>query len=283
MARKRITRKTISLTSNNAKTTNTSTSIDENNEEIKIDIEHFLPQFTPVQLSGENLAQQYVSEFNTGMNIYQCLNYLQGYIGWLVKAVNDVVKKWNKNVEEVLTYCIEITKKITKEEFDKHWAELKPQVIELVKTTTTEQFNYEWSQLKPQVIELVKTTTTEQFNYEWSVLKPQVIELSKQTTIEQWNALKPDVTQYVQTQINNYIDNDDSKIGKMYNSLEKILKNLKNSGAWNQSGSTIFDGSFNSNRNIATGNINIFGGSTDGSSYIRTNSGSTENDLSGGV
>nr|DAW86947.1 MAG TPA: hypothetical protein [Caudoviricetes sp.] len=209
----------------------------EQNQEIKIDIDNFLPKFDEVKLSGKNLAQNYVSEFNTGMNIYQCLNYLQGHIGWLVKAVNDVVKKWNKNIEDMIKYCIELSKS----EFDKHWVELKPQVIELTKQTTINQFNQSWEELKPEL------------------------------------------TQYVNNTINQYIDNQDSKIGKMYDDLSILLTNLKNSGAWTQTGDTIFDGHMTDGRNIATGNINIFGGSVDGGSYIRTNSGSTENDLAGGV
>ena len=255
----------------------------EQNQEIKIDIDEFLPKFSEVKLSGKNLAQNYVSEFNTGMNIYQCLNYLQGHIGWLVKAVNDIVKKWNKNVEEMIKYCIELSKT----EFDKHWAELKPQVIKLVQDTTTERFNQEWTTLKPQVIELTKQTTINQFNESWEELRPQVIELTKQTTINQfnqsWEELKPELTQYVNNTINNYIDNQDSRIGKMYDDLSLLLTNLKNSGAWTQTGNTIFDGYLTEGRNIATGNINIFGGSVDGDSYIRTNSGATENDLAGGV
>ena len=209
----------------------------EQNQEIKIDIDNFLPQFEEVKLSGKNLAQNYVSQFNTGMNIYQCLNYLQGHIGWLVKAVNDIVKKWNKNVEDMIKYCIELSKS----EFDKHWTELKPQVIELTKQTTINQFNQSWEELKPEL------------------------------------------TQYVNNTINNYIDNQDSRIGKMYDDLSLLLTNLKNSGAWTQTGDTIFDGHMTDGRNIATGNINIFGGSVDGESYIRTNNGSTENDLAGGV
>lgn len=255
----------------------------EQNQEIKIDIDNFLPKFDEVKLSGKNLAQNYVSEFNTGMNIYQCLNYLQGYIGWLVKAVNDVVKKWNKNIEDMIKYCIELSKS----EFDKHWAELKPQVIELTKQTTINQFNEKWEELRPQVIELTKQTTINQFNESWEELKPQVIELTKQTTINQfnqsWEELKPELTQYVNNTINNYIDNQDSKIGKMYDDLSILLTNLKNSGAWTQTGDTIFDGHMTDGRNIATGNINIFGGSVDGGSYIRTNNGASENDLAGGV
>ena len=61
--------------------------------------------------------------------------------------------------------------------------------------------------------------------------------------------------------------------------LLKIIDNLEASGAW--SGGV--NGGFTQGRNIATGNINIFGGTPDGDSFIRTNRGSTENDLAGGI
>lgn len=83
----------------------------------------------------------------------------------------------------------------------------------------------------------------------------------------------PDLSQYVPT----------TEYNKLKGALTNLLQNLKDSGAWNQTGSTIFEGSLKSGRNIATGNINLFGGTTDGNSFIRTNSGSTENDLAGGV
>lgn len=69
----------------------------------------------------------------------------------------------------------------------------------------------------------------------------------------------------------------------VYKALEKLLKNLKASGAWVQTGPTIFDGDLAPDRNIATGNINVFGGTPDGPHFIRTNSGSTEDDLAGGI
>lgn len=81
--------------------------------------------------------------------------------------------------------------------------------------------------------------------------------------------------------VNNY-NNLKNKYEKTQQALLKILENLKNSGAWN-SGTDIESGTFNQNRNIATGNINIFGGTPDGNSFIRTNNGATENDLAGGV
>lgn len=65
----------------------------------------------------------------------------------------------------------------------------------------------------------------------------------------------------------------------LQNALRKIIENLEGSGAWTGG----LTGSFNQGRNIATGNINLFGGTPDGNSFIRTNSGSTENDLSGGI
>lgn len=83
--------------------------------------------------------------------------------------------------------------------------------------------------------------------------------------------------------LQNRCTNLENQSAKLTDALSKILTNLKNSGAWNQTGGTIFEGKFNDNRNIATGNINVFGGSTDGGYYIRTNNGKTENDLAGGV
>lgn len=69
---------------------------------------------------------------------------------------------------------------------------------------------------------------------------------------------------------------------KLKSALEKILTNLKNSGAWS-SGDDVLTGNFVTNRNIATGNINLFSHETDGAYFIRTNNAQTENDLAGGV
>lgn len=74
-----------------------------------------------------------------------------------------------------------------------------------------------------------------------------------------------------------------AQLEKVYKALEKLLQNLKKSGAWVQTGPTIFDGDLAPDRSIATGNINLFGGTPDGPHFIRTNSGSTEDDLAGGI
>lgn len=61
--------------------------------------------------------------------------------------------------------------------------------------------------------------------------------------------------------------------------LQEIINNLTSSGAWSGG----LTGGFTQGRNLATGNINIFGGTPDGASFIRTNSGQSENDLAGGI
>lgn len=91
----------------------------------------------------------------------------------------------------------------------------------------------------------------------------------------------------IRREITNHIKQLENKItelkgdnNKLLTVLTKLINNLKNSGAWE---GDLFNGGFKPNRNIATGNINIFGGTPDGDSFIRTNNTSTENDLAGGV
>ena len=112
----------------------------------------------------------------------------------------------------------------------------------------------------------------------------------------QWNEIKKiwDEIQKIWDEIQKILDaieelqngmsGQNANMNKMLSAVEKILQNLKNSGAWTvpESGS-IWDGSMTADRNIATGNINVFGGTPDGSTFIRTNNTSTENDLAGGI
>ena len=73
-----------------------------------------------------------------------------------------------------------------------------------------------------------------------------------------------------------------NRIVVLEGALSKILTDLKNSGAWSASGD-ILSGSMTSNRHIATGNINLFTGNTDGSTFIRTTGGQNENDVTIGA
>lgn len=97
-----------------------------------------------------------------------------------------------------------------------------------------------------------------------SISDGNVVDLSNFVTLESFNNLKSEYT-------------------KVKDALNSIIQNLKNSGAWNQTGSTIFDGNLNNGRNIATGNINVFSKRPDGYLFIRTNNDKSEGDLAGGV
>lgn len=107
----------------------------------------------------------------------------------------------------------------------------------------------------------------------------QTLTLSDNTlTISNGNSVT--LPTYVTPQDFNNLKNEYNQLKGAFTAL---LQNLKNTGAWNQTGNTIFEGSLRPDRNIATGNINLFGGTVDGSAFIRTNNGKTENDLAGGI
>lgn len=78
------------------------------------------------------------------------------------------------------------------------------------------------------------------------------------------------------------VTNLETRVTNLENALKKLLTNLTNTGAWSYTGS-IFSGNLNSGHNLATGNINLFGGTTDGNSFIRTTKGQQENDITAGI
>lgn len=117
-------------------------------------LNNILPKYDELKLSGKNLAQQYVSAFNTGMNIYQCINQLQGYIEWVIKAVNDVVVQWNETVDSQIKYAINESVK---------------ESVNASKQATTEQFNIEWEKVQHTLetlennVSLIKSGTTDYY------------------------------------------------------------------------------------------------------------------------
>lgn len=153
-------------------------------------LDEILPKYDPLKLNGINLAQNYVSAFNTGMNIYQCVNQLQGYIEWVVKAVNDVVKSWNVQVGK----SIDQSKAIVRE-------------------TTTEQFNTEWTNKQPELIEQVNTLTTNQFNEDWGVLENRI-----NTTLENQNTN----IQNIQNEQNELVTNTNNTINAQNTKINSI-------------------------------------------------------------
>lgn len=73
-----------------------------------------------------------------------------------------------------------------------------------------------------------------------------------------------------------------NRITVLETALTKVLTDLKGSGAWT-SGDDVLAGSMTANRHIASGNVNLFTGTTDGDTFIRTTSGQNENDATIGA
>lgn len=111
------------------------------------------------------------------------------------------------------------------------------------------------------------------------------LETEKQERIREINNLKEKLEQEKEARqrdkedLQRQIQDQATKNNDLKDTLTKLISNLEKSGAWSGG----LKGNFKEGRNIATGNINIFGGTPDGNSFIRTNNGSTENDLSGGI
>lgn len=111
------------------------------------------------------------------------------------------------------------------------------------------------------------------------------IEAEKQERIREINNLKEKLEQEKEARqrdkedLQRQIQDQATKNNDLKDTLTKLISNLEKSGAWSGG----LKGNFKEGRNLATGNINIFGGTPDGNSFIRTNNGSTENDLSGGI
>lgn len=60
-----------------------------------------LPEFKPLPDVG-NLRSNYMSAFNHGMNIYEALVYLQGYVQITYNSMDDLLDDWN-NFEDYIS------------------------------------------------------------------------------------------------------------------------------------------------------------------------------------
>lgn len=111
------------------------------------------------------------------------------------------------------------------------------------------------------------------------------LETEKQDRIREINNLKEKLEQEKEARqrdkedLQRQLQDQATKNNDLKDTLTKLISNLEKSGAWAGG----LKGNFKEGRNLATGNINIFGGTPDGNSFIRTNNGNTENDLSGGI
>lgn len=93
--------------------------------------------------------------------------------------------------------------------------------------------------------------------------------------IEADNNLRNELKQYINS-INTDLTN---RLNQIQNALQKIVTNLYEGG--NATSSDI--NNFTINNKIAAGNINLYGGQTDGTSLIRTHKGQAENDVTIGA
>lgn len=155
-------------------------------------LQNILPKYSELKLSGKNLAQQYVSAFNTGMNIYQCINQLQGYIEWTVKAVNDVVIQWNENIDENLKNTMQYVKDQLPSLVDER-IEIAIKQLQDKYNTTLEKLDKEQKAQATQISNINSQLKT--INNEITNLKElcNTIQSSIQNNLSQINSIKEDI------------------------------------------------------------------------------------------
>lgn len=164
-------------------------------------LNNILPKYDELKLSGKNLAQQYVSAFNTGMNVYQCINQLQGYIEWTVQAVNDVVIQWNENIEKNLENTMQYVKDQLPGLVD-YRIEIAINQLQDKYNTTLEKLNNEQKTQAAQILNINNQLST--INTEITSLKElcATMKSSIQNNLTQINNIKEDITTVTEDIIN---------------------------------------------------------------------------------
>lgn len=212
-------------------------------------LNNILPKYDELKLSGKNLAQQYVSAFNTGMNIYQCINQLQGYIEWVIKAVNDVVVQWNETVDAQIKDAINATKQATTEQFNIEWAKNKAQLDGEIEGIIQEQFNIDWQEKENAINLKITNVSNDLSNF-------------KTETGARFNTTKEELTSLINTTIDNTI-NSIYPIGSVYISLTETNPGTYLKGTWEQFGqgrTLIGVGAGNDGTNTQEFEVNTTGG-----------------------
>jgi chromosome segregation ATPase len=156
-------------------------------------LQNILPKYSELKLNGKNLAQQYVSAFNTGMNIYQCVNQLQGYIEWTVQAVNDVVIQWNENIEKNLENTMQYVRDQLPSLVDER-IEIAINQLQDKYNTTLEKLDKEQKAQATQILNINSQLVT--INNEITSLKElcNTMQSSIQNNLTQINNIKEDIT-----------------------------------------------------------------------------------------
>lgn len=226
-------------------------------------LENILPKYSELKLSGKNLAQQYVSAFNTGMNIYQCVNYLQGNIDLTIKAVNDVVKSWNTEVSESIDQSKAIVRETTTEQFNIEWQKNKTQLDDEIEGIIQEQFNQGWQEKENAIntkINVVRTDL-ETFKTETNTTISQNqsdFNTFKEETNTKFTTTKNELKELINTTLNSIYP-----VGSVYISLTSTNPGTYLRGTWEQfaQGRTLIGvGSGNDGENTQSFTVNNTGG-----------------------
>lgn len=185
-------------------------------------LQNILPKYSELKLSGKNLAQQYVSAFNTGMNIYQCINQLQGYIEWVIKAVNDVLIQWNEIVDTQIKDAINATKQATTEQFNIEWAKNKAQLDVEIEGIIQDKLNVDWQAREDAINLKITGVSNDLSNF-------------KTETDTRFTTTKEELTSLITTTIGNTI-NSIYPIGSVYISTTETNPGTYLKGTWEQFG-----------------------------------------------
>lgn len=226
-------------------------------------LQSILPKYSELKLSGKNLAQQYVSAFNTGMNIYQCINQLQGYIEWVIKAVDDVVVQWNDVVDLQLQDSINATKQATTEQFNIEWQKNKTQLDAEIEGIIKEQFNQDWVEKENAINAKINAVSTDlaTFKAETNTTLTQnqsAFNTFKEETDTKFTTTKEELTELINTTLDSIYP-----VGSVYISLNSTNPGTYLKGTWQQfaQGRTLIGvGTGSDGSNTQTFDVNDTGG-----------------------
>lgn len=226
-------------------------------------LQNILPKYSELKLSGKNLAQQYVSAFNTGMNIYQCINQLQGYIEWVIKAVDDVVVQWNEIVDSQLQDSINASSQATTEQFNIEWKKNKAQLDTEIEGIIQEQFKQDWQEKENAINAKINTVSKnlETFKTETNTALSQnqsAFNSFKEETNTKFTTTKEELKELINTTLDSIYP-----IGSVYISLTDTNPDTYLKGTWEQfaQGRTLVGvGSGSDGSNTQTFDVNDTGG-----------------------